>query len=105
MARYKFIAQCNAVAGRERDFNTWYDTQHLPDMLKIPGFISAERFTLAGQGPFGFLAIYELETDDLAGTMAEIGKRAGTAAMPISDAIDGANAQMTVWQAYEPKHR
>lgn len=105
MARYKFIAQCNAVTGREREFNAWYDTQHMPDMLKIPGFISAERFTLAGQGPFGFLAIYELETDDLAGTMAEIGKRAGTQAMLISDALDAASAQITVWQPYEGQRR
>lgn len=101
MARYKFMAQCNAFDQREEDFNNWYDSQHLPDMLKIPGFVSAERFTLVGDGPFRFLAIYEMDTDDLGASLAEIGKRAGTAAMPISDVIDGAGAQMTVWQPYK----
>lgn len=100
MARYKFMAQCNAFDGREADFNAWYDGQHLPDMLKIPGFISAERFTLVGDGTYRFLAIYEMDTDDLGATLGEIDRRAGSEAMPISDAIDGAGAQMTVWAPY-----
>ena len=69
-------------------------------MLKIPGFLSGERFVRVGDGPYGFLAIHELETENVAQSLAEIGKRAGTDLMPITDTIDGANAQMVVWQRY-----
>lgn len=101
MARYKLIAMCNAIEGRDADLNKWYDGTHLPDMLKIPGFISGQRFRSFPGSPYNYVAIYEIETNDLPAAMAEIGKRAGTAQMRISDAIDGANAQMVFCQPYQ----
>ncbi len=101
MPHYKLVAMCNAFAGRTEDLNRWYDERHLPDMLKIPGFISGERYTSAAQSPYAFVAIYEIETDDLQAVMKEIGKRAGTDQMIISDSIDGANAQMVFCEPYK----
>lgn len=98
MARYKLVAHSNAVAGREADFERWYESRHMPDMLAVPGFISAERFTAVGESPYQFLAIYEIESDDIFGTLAEIGKRAGTDAMPINDAIDTSQVSVVTWQ-------
>ena len=90
--RYKFIVLTNAVEGRDDEFNDWYTNVHLPDVLAIPGIISAERFRLAPaqrnpDQPYHYLAIYEIETDDLAFITSEIGRRAGTDAMVISDAM------------------
>lgn len=69
MARYLLFAfsDCKDPA-REAEFNTWYSEMHVPDMLEVPGMISATRWTAAlpeeGQRR-KYLAMYELETDDL----------------------------------------
>ncbi|MBX3529055.1 MAG: hypothetical protein KF849_00500 [Rhizobiaceae bacterium] len=90
--RYKFIVLTNAVDDRDDEFNDWYSNVHLSDVTGIPGIVSAERYKLAHvqrnpQQPFRYLAIYEIETDDLEFVTAEIGRRAGTPAMVISDAM------------------
>ena len=98
MARYKLVAFSNSAEGRDDDYNTWYDQQHLPDLLTIPGFVSAERFLCADEGPQRYLAIYEIETDDFPGLLAEFQRRAGTDLMPISDALDFATTHVGFWQ-------
>lgn len=47
----------------EEEFNAWYDTEHLPERLSIPGFRSARRWVAdckPGEGKY--LATYELES-------------------------------------------
>lgn len=99
MARYKLIAFSNPVDGREDDFNQWYENQHLPDVVAVPGFVSGERFACVGEGPHKYMAIYEIETDDLPAVLAEFGKRPGTELMPVSDALDFGTAQVGFWQS------
>jgi hypothetical protein len=36
--KYILVVMSNPVPGREQEYNTWYDTQHLPDVLQNPGF-------------------------------------------------------------------
>jgi hypothetical protein len=91
MASYAYTVFSDAVPGREQEFNRWYDEQHLADVLKVPGFVAAQRFRLAqddAAAPARYLAIYEIETDDPQRTLAELHVRAGTPAMPISPALD-----------------
>ena len=47
----------------EAEFNDWYDREHLPERLAIPGFLSARRW-VADLPPGGgkYLATYELES-------------------------------------------
>jgi hypothetical protein len=46
----------------EDTFNRWYDEEHLPERLAIPGYISARRFKLEeGNGVLTYLCIWELE--------------------------------------------
>jgi len=48
----------------EEEFNAWYDTEHLPERLAIPGFRSAQRWVAdvpVGQGKY--LATYELDAE------------------------------------------
>ena len=50
-------------AAMEEEFNAWYDTEHLPERLAIPGFRSARRWVAevkAGEGKY--LATYELDS-------------------------------------------
>jgi hypothetical protein len=44
----------------EAEFNRWYDEEHIPRLLQIPGFLSAGRYSALKGGP-RYLAIYELE--------------------------------------------
>ena len=47
----------------EEEFNAWYDEEHLPERLAIPGFRCATRWVAdvpAGEGKY--LATYELES-------------------------------------------
>lgn len=102
MAKYFFIILANAVEGRDAEFNDWYDRQHMPDVLKIPGFVSAQRFgavPVSGRpAKFGYLTMYEVETDDLEATQAALGAAAGTPAMPMSPSLDS-NLVATYFEA------
>jgi hypothetical protein len=91
--KYKLIVMTNPVEGRADEFNDWYTNVHIPDLLRLPGIVGAQRFSRAafqrGDGPFPYeyLAIYHCDTNDLEGLIAEIDAKAGTADMPISDAM------------------
>jgi hypothetical protein len=53
-------------ASMEEEFNAWYDTEHLPERLSIPGFRSARRWVAdckPGEGKY--LATYELESPEV----------------------------------------
>lgn len=91
MAKYSYVVLSNPVPGREDEYNAWYDNQHIPDVLKVPGIVSAQRLKLAQEKsrlPGKYLAIYELDSDDPSRTIAELNARAGTPQMPMSDALD-----------------
>ena len=46
----------------DEEFNQWYNEEHLPERLGIPGYVSARRFKLEeGQGVLKYLCIWELE--------------------------------------------
>jgi hypothetical protein len=99
MGPYKLLVLTNAVKGRDEEFNQWYDNQHIPDALDVPGYVTAQRFRLADVQMAGasdsrwhYLAIYEIQTDDLKATMNESMSRAGTGRMPQSDAADHASS-------------
>ena len=98
MAQYRFIALSVPQPGREEELEQWYDTQHMPDVLKLDGFVAAQRFRIEN-GPQGadvprwsLMGLYEIETDDIQATMAQIARVARTPAMPMTDAFDPATA-------------
>jgi len=102
MARYVYAIFSNAVSGKEDEYNRWYSEEHLDDVLRVPGFIAAQRFRLALQdaaAPAQYLAIYELDTDDPHKSLAELEACAGTGAMPISPALDAATVKALLYGA------
>ncbi len=62
-----YFVQTNAVGGEDEEFNHWYDTVHIPEILQIPGFVAAQRFefdaeaTTAQAPDYRYLAVYEVE--------------------------------------------
>jgi hypothetical protein len=52
---------------KEKEFNDWYDNVHLNDVLETPGFTGAIRYenTSPAEGEAKYLAVYQIETDDI----------------------------------------
>ncbi|MFE4966124.1 hypothetical protein [Streptomyces sp. NPDC056660] len=49
---------------REAEYHAWYEEVHLPEVVSLDGFVSARRLApVDGKGPF--VALYEMEADDL----------------------------------------
>ena len=74
MERWLLTVEANCCdPSREYEFNDWYNNVHLPDILETPGFVRAMRYenTNPAEGQGKFIAMYEIETDDLANTLAK----------------------------------
>ena len=93
MARYLFVVNSNPAEGREQEYNEWYSNRHIADLLALPGVVSARRFVLNNTQladvpqHFKYLALYEIETDDLQDFIGQLLSRSGTESMPISAAL------------------
>jgi hypothetical protein len=113
--QHVLLALTNPAPGREEEFNDWYDNHHLPEALEaIPGRVAAQRYGLAaGQRqdqwqaavpghapdnderrpdqwlPWRYLALYELESDDVAAMQeADAQVRAAGTLTPSKGALD-----------------
>lgn len=77
------IVETAPPEGREDEFNDWYTNVHIPEMLSVPGFVAARRYRLVEDAPLNagtakpkYLAVYEMEADDLSTPVAEMRARA-----------------------------
>ncbi len=69
---------------REDEYNTWYDEVHIPQLLTLDGIVAARRLRpVDGNGPY--VAIYELEGDDLQAILDNMIANAGQ--LHMSDAL------------------
>ncbi len=82
----------------EEEFNAWYDTEHLPERLAIPGFISARRWVdpEAKPGEGKYLATYELDRPGVLDT-PEYLKHVGDGFTPWSKRVLGRCAVFRRW--------
>ena len=48
----------------DEEFNAWYNTVHLPQLMAIPGILDAARYVAVKGGP-KYLAVYELASPDV----------------------------------------
>jgi hypothetical protein len=85
MSQSILLVFSNCDAEREEEFNRWYDTVHVPDILAIEGFEAARRYKLAGpaikiQPREGepvvaqYLAVYEMAEADTSAAMKRLGE-------------------------------
>jgi hypothetical protein len=68
-----------ADPAKDAEFNEWYATRHLPELLSVPGFVSARRYRVhrGAEGQHSYLAVYELEADNLTAPLAALRERNG----------------------------
>src|SRR5258708_11141904 len=55
----------NPPVDDEGGFNTWYDEEHVPLRLAVPGFLNARRYKAAEDGGPRYLALYNLQSMDV----------------------------------------
>ena len=105
MKSHRLVVFTEPVAGKEDEYNKWYDEVHLREVLEVDGFVAAQRFKPADAqlegmdegSPARYMAIYEIEGDGLEGVLASLGSGAGT--MNMSDALDVTGAHAFAFSA------
>lgn len=109
MARHVFIIVNDPPGADEAEaFERWYVDRHMPDVLAVPGFVSAQRFQLAPdpRDPDAapkHLTIYEIEAEDRAAVMTELRRRAGSEQMPLFPGPHRSPAAVFIGEAVTPK--
>jgi hypothetical protein len=72
---------------REGDYHKWYNDTHLSEICSVDGIVSARRFAPTdGEGPF--IAIYELECDDLDAVVERLGELGRSGKMSSLELLD-----------------
>jgi antibiotic biosynthesis monooxygenase (ABM) superfamily enzyme len=86
---YLVVFSDPSTPDKEDAFNRWYDLQHVPDVLRVPGFASAQRFIrIGGETDFPrYLVIFHFYSRDLEATNHEIGRRIKEKITVMSDAF------------------
>ncbi len=54
-----FVVWTDVAPEAEAEFNQWYDTEHLPQLLSVPGFLAGRRYQ-AVEGAPRYITIYDL---------------------------------------------
>ena len=79
-----------ASRAAEAAYNSWYEKVHIPEVCNVPGFVSASRYKLHAQVETDlptYLAIYELDADDPAESVAEMRRRVAAGDIQTTDTV------------------
>ena len=98
MTKHVLLVFTDPTEGREDEYNDWYNNVHLGEVLNTDGFVRAQRFkvadTMPGVTDHGYVAIYELETDDPGAAMKAL--TGASAGFTMTDAANLKNAKMSL---------
>src|SRR6516164_6196884 len=64
MAKGILIAAIDFSGMAEDEFHDWYDTEHLPERQRVPGFLACERW-IGAHNPKLSVATYDLDNADV----------------------------------------
>ena len=106
---YYLLVFNQPVAGQEQEYNRWYDHQHAPDVVSVPGFVRAQRYVFAttqlrpAPAKPKYVVIYQIKTNDLAAVYAEVRRRLSTGETKISPALDMNSGQNYTYRVLRPR--
>lgn len=105
MPKGVLVVHTQPAPDREAEYNDWYDNVHLPDICALPGFTGARRFKVSGaqlgKAPEGvptYVAIYDVDADDLQGALNGIGAGVGSGKVRMVDGLMGGPSQMVFYE-------
>ncbi len=102
MKKTVFVVMTNPVEGKDKEYNDWYSNVHLKEVVAIKGFKSAQRFKLTeaqqlDNQPYKYMAIYEVENEDVEGTIQNLNEAADT--LNMEPVIDYSSLQVSVFES------
>jgi hypothetical protein len=106
MAKALFLAWSNPVDdASEAEFTSWYESKHIPQVrAAIPAISAVHRYRAAdvpatpGAPVHRYLAVYELDTDDVPGAMAALGAAAAEGRLDQTPTMDiSVNPPVLLW--------
>ncbi len=107
MPKYVMVATANAKPGQEVEFNSWYETYHLPEICDISGVVSGRRLEAVengfSQSKMHYITIYELETEHPDKVVGEIMRRTQAGEMTQTTSIDPEGASIYFYRQVEAK--
>ena len=96
----------NPIEGKDAEFNEWYDNVHIPELMQVPGMLSAKRYALHEAGIYDveggvrpehrYLTIYEME-GDVNAIMGKIVESVANGEVVMSDSLDLPSSRMSFW--------
>ena len=63
-AKYLYVVRMDVDPEKEKQFNEWYNEEHVPALLQVPGVRGAYRYASL-EGTPKYIAIYELDTAEV----------------------------------------
>jgi hypothetical protein len=105
--QYRLLVYTNARDGCDDEFNRWYDDIHLGEVVALPGFTGAERCAIRSKPgepapAHRYLAVYEIETDDIDETMAGLMSHGAKGGFRLSDSLDRTSAKTVLYEVITP---
>ncbi len=95
MARFNYSVLSRSRPGQEEEYVRWYTEQHLPDVVRMPGVVSARLMRMDFQRVYDIeapqwtlMTWYELEGDDPEQIIDALKAASGSAQMPGTDTLD-----------------
>jgi hypothetical protein len=65
MAVTVFMVRATITPCQEAAFNRWYDEEHVPQVLRYNGAISARRYKrIMGEDQYDYMALYEFKSEE-----------------------------------------
>ena len=96
-----FLVYADIDAKHDKEFNDWYNTEHLPELLAVPGILSAARYK-AVKGDPKYLAFYELENVGVLRTPAFSSRPRTPWGQRVSPSVIGSNLTRIVGEQIFP---
>jgi hypothetical protein len=96
-----FLVYTDIDPQHETEFNDWYNSEHIPELLAVPGILAAARYEATKGGP-KYLAVYELETADVVKTPAFTDRKRTPWGERMSPSVIGSNRTRVVGEQIFP---
>ena len=107
MTKYIMMVRSNPVAGREDEYNDWYDRHQLPQLVETPTFVAGQRYKLAPvelpdypgyqKAQHRYMVVYEIETDSLEKTKQILWSPDNVGRIRQSTAFDSSNVDCQIY--------
>src|SRR6516225_3927302 len=96
-----FLVYVDIDAKHDKEFNEWYNTEHVPELLAVPGILAAARYVAVKGGP-KYLAFYELENVGVMRTPAFTNRQRTPWGQRVSPTVIGSNLSRIVGEQIFP---